>query len=92
VRNILQNPLAVKRNNEFLSLWLNSFTEEITKYVKQKKINVLRRYLKITISRHSKLSNLEHEILRKRAIPRASYPGLQNRTYSRIENIHTHIL
>jgi len=45
----------------------------------------------ITISHHSKLRILEHEILRKRANPRDSYPGLQTRTYSRIENIHTHI-
>ena len=54
--------------------------------------NVLKTNLKITISRHSKLSILEQEILRKRANLRDSYPGLQTRAYSSIENIHTHIL
>jgi hypothetical protein len=46
----------------------------------------------ITIQGHSELTSLEQEVTRRREKLEASYPGLQTRTYSRIENVHTHIL
>ena len=52
---------------------------------------LLRRTRKITIQRHSELTALEQEVTRRRANPRASYPGLQTITHSRIEKVHTHI-